>query len=63
MGGKIFYSDGTNIYLIADNYIKYDACPNSATQTIYINSDYKLAMDNVIKDYNGSESTLSIANL
>ncbi len=60
MGGKIFYSDGTNIYLIADNYIKYDACPNSATQTIYINSDYKLAMDNVIKDYNGSESITNI---
>ena len=31
-------------------------CPPSATQTIKRNSDYKLSMDNVYKDYTGSAS-------
>ena len=53
---KIFYADENNIYLIADDYIHYDYCPPSATQKIYKNSDYKLSMDNVVKDYTGSAS-------
>ena len=57
---KIFYADEKNIYLIADDYIHYDYCPPSATQTIYKNSDYKLSMDNVIKDYTDSASMTDI---
>ena len=56
VGWKIFYADNSNIYLIADDYIHYDYCPPSATQKIYKNSDYKLSMDNVVKDYTGSAS-------
>lgn len=52
---QIFYADTNNIYLIATDYIHYDICPPSANNTIYKNSDYKLSMDDVIKDYNGSE--------
>ena len=57
---KIFYADEKNIYLIADDYIHYDYCPPSATQTIYKNSDYKLSMDKVIKDYTDSASITDI---
>ena len=54
---KIFYADENNIYIIANDYIHYDYCPPSATQTIYKNStDYELGMGNVIKDYTGSAS-------
>lgn len=55
---KIFYADENNIYIIADDYIHYDYCPPSKTQTMYKNenSDYNLSFQNVIKDYpNGSE--------
>ncbi len=55
---KIFYSDGNNIYLITDDYIKYDYCPNSKTQLIKKNSDYSLSMNDVIKDYDGSDNIL-----
>ena len=53
----IFYADESNIYLIADDYIHKDYCPNSATQSIYDNGNgYKLSMDNVIDDYAGAAS-------
>lgn len=55
---RIFYSDGTNIYLIADDYIHYDYAPyKTTTNKIYKNStDYRLSFDNVYKDYTGSSS-------
>ena len=55
---KIFYADGTNIYLIADDYIHKDYCPNGANgSAIYDNGNgYKLSMNNVYKDYTGSAS-------
>lgn len=53
---KILYADNSNIYLITDDYIRYDYCPPSATQKIYKNTDYKLSMNNVIKDYSGSSN-------
>ncbi len=53
---KIFYADENNIYLIAADYIHKDYCPGSANQSIYENdTPYKLSMQNVIKDYKGSE--------
>ncbi len=53
---KIFYADENNVYLIAADYIHKDYCPGSANQSIYENdTPYKLSMQNVIKDYNGSE--------
>lgn len=51
---KIFYATEDNIYLIADNYISYDYCPSSLTQTITRNSEFSLSMNNIIKDYNGT---------
>ena len=54
---KIFYADNKNIYLIADDYIKYDYCPGSVNQKIQKNStEYQLSMNNVINDYKGTES-------
>ena len=55
---RIFYSDGTNIYLIADDYIHYDYAPyKTTTNKIYKNStDYRLSFNNVYKDYTGSSS-------
>ena len=53
---KIFYADESNIYLIADDYIHYDYCPPSKNYTIYRNSDYRLSMNNVYRDYTGSAS-------
>ncbi len=53
---KIFYADNKNIYLIADDYIKYDYCPGTSKHKIYKITDYELALDNVIGDYKGSES-------
>ena len=53
----IFYADENNIYLIADDYIHKDYCPNSATQSIKDNENgYKLSMNNVINDYEGAAS-------
>ncbi len=51
---KIFYAADEHIYLIADDYIHYDYCPQSENQTIKKNSDYKLSMDFVRQDYSGS---------
>lgn len=53
---KILYADNNNIYIIADNYIHYQDCPQSKTQRIYRhNSDYSVSFNDVIKDYRGSE--------
>ncbi len=54
---KIFYADSSNIYLIADDYIRYDYCPSSPTGEITKYDDYKLSMKgNMIINYqNGSE--------
>ncbi len=53
---KIFYSDKNNIYIIADDYIHKDYCPNSANNTIYDKGNgYKLSMDRVVNDYQGSQ--------
>lgn len=51
---NLFYADENNIYMIADDYIPYDACPSSATQKIFKNSNYSLSMNQVISDYTGS---------
>ncbi len=55
---RIFYSDGTNIYLIADDYIHYDYAPyKTTTNKIYKNNtDYRLSFNNVCKDYTESPS-------
>lgn len=53
---KIFYADNNNIYLITDDYIHYNDCPASPTQVIYKNNNYKLSMNNVIKDYSNGSS-------
>ncbi len=62
---KIFYAADEHIYLITDDYIHYNYCPSSSTQSIIRNSDYCLSMENVIKDYVGSVSItdLTIKNL
>ena len=52
---KIFHADESNIYLIASDYIGYNYCPPSSNYNIYKNSEYKLSMDNVYKDYKGAE--------
>jgi hypothetical protein len=51
---KIFYADENNIYLITDDYISSDFCPNSATQTIQQGLHNSFSISNVIKDYSGS---------
>ncbi len=62
---KIFYSEGKNIYLIADDYIPYDSIPNSTKdgvstsnkpnrgETTYTSTAY---FDNILDDYIGSAS-------
>ena len=52
---KILYADDRNIYLITEDYINYNYCPDSKTQKIYKNDIYKLSMNNIVKDYKGSE--------
>ena len=52
---RIFYADGTNIYLIADDYITAANTPNGQNGSkIYENSTYRLSFDNVYKDYSGA---------
>ena len=54
---RIFYADTENIYLIADDYISFENAPKGKKETgLYKNSDYKLSMDNVYKDYDGATS-------
>ena len=53
---RIFYADSTNIYLIADDYIASQYAPNGQNgNSIYVNSTYKLSMNNVYEDYTGAE--------
>ena len=53
---RIFYSDGSNIYLIADDYIDSTKAPKGqGGSPIYASTAYKLAFTNVYKDYKGSE--------
>ena len=54
---RIFYSDGTNIYLIADDYISSNYAPDAPSGSgIYVNSTYGLSFDNVINDYTGASN-------
>ena len=54
---RVFYDDGINVYLIADDYVKYDDVKDvkRGTNELYKNTDYKLSFNNVYKDYSGSE--------
>ena len=54
---RIFHSDGQNIYLIAADYVKY--APDSENNSITVNSDYCLSMDDVISDYSGGTDIAS----
>ncbi len=65
VGWKILYSDSSNIYLIADDYIPYDSIPNSTENgsatsnkpntgdTSYTSTAY---FTNILQDYTGSMS-------
>ena len=54
---RIFYSDGNNIYLIADDYIHYDDTPaTNQGQQLDQYGDYRYSFGNVYKDYRGSNS-------
>ena len=58
---RIFHSDGTNIYLIADDYVSKDYVPNGKMNSkIYKNASnkYCLSFDYVYKDYNGWSNIL-----
>ncbi len=68
VGWKIFYSDGTNIYLIADNYVERENLPASTKDGVATehkpnagDSSYKRSayFSNVYSDYVGSESILT----
>jgi len=53
---QILYSDGTNIYITTTDYIKVGDCPTGAKNTsVTANGTYKLAFNNIINDYDGSE--------
>ena len=53
----IFYADESNIYLIANDYIHKDYCPNSGTQSMNTNgTGYEFAMNNATVDYKGAEN-------
>ena len=60
---QIFHSDGENIYLISDDYIKYDYTPNgkgnNGHSITHGNTDYKLSFDDVIQDYEGSKDIIN----
>ena len=56
-GWRIFYADSKNIYLIADDYIYKKYVPKGRKGSeiyVYINDTYRLSMDNVIYDYEGT---------
>ena len=68
VGWKIFYSDGTNIYLIADNYVERTALPASTKDGVATDnkpdegsSGYKRTayFTRILNDYTGSESIAS----
>ena len=57
---RIFYSDGTNIYLIADDYIAGENAPNGkGNSTITQNDTYKLSFNDIINDYSEGASWIS----
>ena len=66
VGWKIFYSDGTNIYLIADNYVERDALPASTKDGVATANKPNAGNDsngvrtayftNELNDYTGSAS-------
>ena len=60
---KIFYSDESNIYLIADDYIPYSSIPNSTKDGQVTqhkpnkgDNDYRAYFTNILEDYMGSAS-------
>lgn len=58
---RIFYADESNIYLIADDYIHKDYAPKAGSYEIDANTNYRLDMVNVYKNYTGAtniDSTL-----
>ena len=58
-GWKIFYSNKTNIFLIADDYIYKTYVPKGKLgNEIYAHGDYKLSMDYIIRDYKGTNDIL-----
>ena len=73
---RIFYADGMNgetvaendrhIYLISDDYLKYDYVPtktvNGTTYTMYKRSDYKLSFDNMYKAYSSNTCSTNITD-
>ena len=61
VGWKVFYSDGTNIYLIADNYVERENIPEStkdgvATGHKVNNGNYSRSayLEDILDDYTGS---------
>ena len=52
---RIFYADSSNIYLIANDYLKYDYVPTKTTNgkeyKMYKNSDYRLSFDDMYNAY------------
>ena len=73
---RIFYVDGMNgetvtendrhIYLIADDYLKYDYVPtkivNETTYTVNKNSNYKLSFTDILKAYKSNKCSLNITD-
>ena len=52
---QIFHADENNIYLIANDYVHRNYIPKGKEgSSIRYNSDYTLAMDDVVDDYDGS---------
>lgn len=52
---RIFYSDGTNIYIIASDYIKGEYAPaGKKGSTLNKNGNYKVYFNNILSDYAGS---------
>ncbi len=54
---RIFGSDGSNIYIIADDYVSKEYIPRGRKGSeIYVNrrKNYRLSFDDVINDYEGS---------
>ena len=67
VGWKILYSDGKNIYLIADDYIPYESIPNSTKNGVITlnkpdtgSSSYPSSadFDDIVDDYKGSEDII-----
>ena len=58
---RIFYADAENIYLIADDYISFENAPNGkkGTPITKHGTNYRLAMDNVYKDYDDGATSIN----